>query len=137
MFFGSFECLVDLYSCPIAFAILQTIVIKDKTIEQHDYLKFIQIYSGAKFITFLDPQRVVSNIKRKSISRQKFRSPDSILNITDHLSKFKIVQRFYIYMYIHAYINGHYNPSVRITIQLVCVNFIHEWHDLQFKVDSQ
>ena len=40
--------------------------------------------------------------------------------------------------YIHTYIIGSYNPSVRI-INLVshityveCVNFIHKWRDLQF-----
>ena len=45
--------------------------------------------------------------------------------------------------YIHTYIhNWHYNPSVRIidlvshTTYIVCVNFIHKWRDLQFKVDS-
>ena len=38
---------------------------------------------------------------------------------------------------------GHYNPSVRIidlvsyTTYVVCVNFIHKWRDLQFKVDSE
>ena len=38
---------------------------------------------------------------------------------------------------------GHYNPSVRIidlvshTTYIVCVNFIHKWLDLQFKVDSE
>ena len=43
----------------------------------------------------------------------------------------------------HTYIIGHYNPSVRIidlvshTIYVVCVNFIHKWRDLQFKVDSE
>ena len=44
--------------------------------------------------------------------------------------------------YIHTYIIGHYNPSARITNQLLtplmlCVNFIREWRDLQFKVDSE
>ena len=45
--------------------------------------------------------------------------------------------------YIHTYIIGHYNPSVRIielvshTTYVVCVNFIHKWRDLQFKVDSE
>ena len=40
-------------------------------------------------------------------------------------------------------LNGHYNPSVRIidlvshTTYVVCVNFIHKWRDLQFKVDSE
>ena len=44
---------------------------------------------------------------------------------------------------VHTYIIGHYNPSVRIidlgshTTYVVCVNFIHEWRDLQFKVDSE
>ena len=45
--------------------------------------------------------------------------------------------------HIHTYITGHYNPSVRI-IDLVyhntyvtCVNFICEWRDLQFKVESE
>ena len=45
--------------------------------------------------------------------------------------------------YIHIYIIGHYNPSVRIidlvphATYVVCVNFIHKWRDLQFKVDSE
>ena len=45
--------------------------------------------------------------------------------------------------YIHTYIIGHYNPSVQIidlvshTTYIVCVNFIHKWRDLQFKVDSE
>ena len=44
--------------------------------------------------------------------------------------------------YIHICIIGHYNPSVRIidlvshTNYVVCVNFIHKWRELQFKVDS-
>ena len=44
---------------------------------------------------------------------------------------------------IHTYIIGHYNPSVWITdlvshtTYVVCVNFIHKWRDLQFKVDSE
>ena len=43
----------------------------------------------------------------------------------------------------HSYIIGYYNPSVRIidlvshTTYVVCVNFIHKWRDLQFKVDSE
>ena len=43
--------------------------------------------------------------------------------------------------YIHTYIIGHYNPSIRIidlvshSTYVVCVNFIHKWRDLQFKVD--
>ena len=44
---------------------------------------------------------------------------------------------------IHTYIFRHYNPSVRIidivsrTTYVVCVNFIHKWRDLLFKVDSE
>ena len=44
---------------------------------------------------------------------------------------------------IHNYIIGHYNPSVRIidlvsqTTYVVCVNFIHKWRDLQFKVATE
>ena len=43
----------------------------------------------------------------------------------------------------YTYINGSYNPSVRIidlvshTNYVVCVTFIHKWRDLQFKVDSE
>ena len=43
----------------------------------------------------------------------------------------------------HTYITGHYNPSVSIsdlvshTTYVVCVNFIHKWRDLQFKVDTK
>ena len=45
--------------------------------------------------------------------------------------------------YEYTYIIGHYNPSVRIidlvshTTYVVCVNFIHKWRDLLFKVDSK
>ena len=41
------------------------------------------------------------------------------------------------------YIIGHYNPLVRITtsfltlLNVVCINFIQEWRDLQIKVDSE
>ena len=46
------------------------------------------------------------------------------------------------WMYIHNII-GHYNPSVNIidlvshTTYVMCVNFIHKWRYLQFKVDSE
>ena len=46
-------------------------------------------------------------------------------------------------VYIHTYIIGHYNPLARIidlvshTTYVVCVNFIHKWRGLQFKVDSE
>ena len=42
--------------------------------------------------------------------------------------------------YIHTYIIGPYNLSVRITdlvshtSYIVCVNFTHKWRDLKFKV---
>ena len=45
---------------------------------------------------------------------------------------------------MNTYIIGHYNPSVRIidlvsrtTYNIMCVNFIHKWWNLQFKVDSE
>ena len=43
----------------------------------------------------------------------------------------------------HTYIIGHYDPSIRIIdlvshiTYVVCVNFIHKWRDLQFKVDFE
>ena len=46
-------------------------------------------------------------------------------------------------MYRHTYIIGYYIPLVRIislvshTTFVVCVNFIHKWQGLQFKVDSE
>ena len=49
----------------------------------------------------------------------------------------------FFYLKYNAYIIGHYNPSVRIinivshTSYIVCVNFIHKWQDLHFKVDSE
>ena len=48
-----------------------------------------------------------------------------------------------MYTYITYIIGHYYNPSVRIidlvfhTTYVVCVNFIHKWRDLQFKVDSE
>ena len=55
------------------------------------------------------------------------------------------IRQFCLFTYpcIHTYIIGHYNPSVMITdlvshtTYVVCVNFIHEWRDLQFKVNSE
>ena len=44
---------------------------------------------------------------------------------------------------LHTYIIDHYKPSVRIidlvshTTYVMCVNFIHKWRYLQFKVDSE
>ena len=41
------------------------------------------------------------------------------------------------------HIIGHYNPTVRIIdlvshiTYVVCVNFMHKWQDLQFKVDTE
>ena len=61
----------------------------------------------------------------------------------------KLKQSYIQFQYIHfcsmscTYIIGHYNPSVRIidlvshTTYVVCVNFLHKWRDLQFKVDSE
>ena len=48
-----------------------------------------------------------------------------------------------LWTYIHTYIIDHYNPSDRIidlvsyTTYVVCVNFIHKWRALQFKVDTE
>ena len=45
--------------------------------------------------------------------------------------------------YIRTYIIDHYNTSVRIsgkashTTHVACVNFIQEWRDLQFNVNSE
>ena len=53
------------------------------------------------------------------------------------------VRHYKILLHNITYLNGHYNPSVRIidlvshTIYVVCVNFIHKWRDLQFTVDSE
>ena len=46
-------------------------------------------------------------------------------------------------LYLHTYIIGHCNPSVRIidlvfhTTYVVCFTFIHKWRDLLFKVESE
>ena len=53
------------------------------------------------------------------------------------------IARSYWEMSLHTYIIGHYNPSVRIIdlvshiTNVVCVNFIHKWRDLQFEVDFE
>ena len=45
--------------------------------------------------------------------------------------------------YIHLYIIGHCNSSVRVinpvshSTYVVCVNFIYKWRDLLFKVVSE
>ena len=61
---------------------------------------------------------------------------------TRHDQKITVILKFN-FIYIHTYIIGHYNPSVRIiglvshTAYVVYVNFIHKLRDLQFKVDSE
>ena len=40
----------------------------------------------------------------------------------------------------HTHIIGHYNPSFMITshtVDVVCFNFIREWWDVQFNVNSE
>ena len=75
-----------------------------------------------------------------------FLEVEEILTLLDFGSILKEVQNNIfnkILVNIHTYIIGHYNPSVRIidlvspTTYFVCVNFIHNWQDLQFNVDSE
>ena len=55
----------------------------------------------------------------------------------------QVHQNNYTFLIRYTYIIGHNNPSVRIidlvshTTYIVCVNFIHKWWDLQFKVDFE
>ena len=55
-----------------------------------------------------------------------------------HVIKEETISFTLLYIY-----TGHYNHSVRIinlvshTTYVVCVNFIHQWRDLQFKVESE
>ena len=62
---------------------------------------------------------------------------EQLLDLKEY--KFEVL----IHTYIHTHIIDHYNPSVRIIdlvphiTYVVCVNLIHKWQDLQFKVDSE
>ena len=67
------------------------------------------------------------------------------LKTIEHWNLQCLTQRKYsssLYCTIHIHIIGHYNLSVRIidqasyTTHVVCINFIHKWRDLKFKVDS-
>ena len=80
---------------------------------------------------------------------RKVNFSNKILNFFNNLNDF-VIARFEliddsnlnrwktVITYIHTYIIGHYNPSVRIidlvshTTYVVCFNFIHKWRDLQF-----
>ena len=42
-----------------------------------------------------------------------------------------------MYTILFIYVIGHYNHSIKITTYVVCFNFIHEWRDLQYKVDFE
>ena len=59
----------------------------------------------------------------------------------DYLNEVIFLKEFH--NYIHTYIIGHYNLSVRITdlishtAYVVCDNFIYKWRDLKSKVDSE
>ena len=65
--------------------------------------------------------------------------PEQALSLT---SSWSSLNRLY-YNWTYTYIIGHYNPWVRIiilvshTTYVVCVNSIHKWRDLQFKIDSE
>ena len=62
-----------------------------------------------------------------------------VQNPSSRHTRFDIRQHFYML----TYIIGHYNTSIRNidlvshTNYVVCVNFTHEWRDLQFKIDSE
>ena len=55
----------------------------------------------------------------------------------------KLFMAFSFTLRVHAYIIRHYNPSIRIidlvshTTYLARVNFIREWQNLQFNIDSE
>ena len=73
----------------------------------------------------------------------------SLKSISMLLREFKLSAKLYdvniicLHTPLYTYIIDHYNPSVRIIdlvshiTYVVCVNFIHKWRDLQFKVDSE
>ena len=73
---------------------------------------------------------------------------ESIFEPIAHFLKIFILHYVWKYAYhvlfsTYTYIIGHYNPSIRIidlvshTTYVVCINFIHKWRDLQFKVNSE
>ena len=54
----------------------------------------------------------------------------------------KLIEENVYFCFIHTYIIGHYNPSVRIidlvshTTYVVCINFMHKWWDLQINTHN-
>ena len=66
-----------------------------------------------------------------------------ILKVTNQNNCIVLIGIFHTQALLLHYTIGHYNPSVRIidlvshTTYDVCVNFIHKWRDLHFKVDSE
>ena len=77
---------------------------------------------------------VLSRVLEKSINFKR-KVVTKLVNIITKIKMWNTIFRFY------TYIIDHYNPSVRIidlvshTTYVVCVNFIHKWRDLLFKVD--
>ena len=76
----------------------------------------------------------------------KYHQSLKLLIILIILSKmYDVVDWFWIFItqHIDTYIIGHCKPSARIidlvshTAYIMCVNSIHKWRDLQFKVDSK
>ena len=111
---------------------------------------------GTKFPLFF---HFAKNISLQSLSEQFKMEPSNIkhsievsLKILQSKTKKCILllnnsyennKQIFVVNTLRTYVIGHYNPSVSIielvshTTYLACVNFIHKWRVLQFKVASE
>ena len=103
---------------------------------------------SVKLLTSADDIDIIGRTNRDvatAFSAIKRESTKMGLTVNDTKTKYMLSTSRYV-LRINSriiYIIGHYNPSVGIidivshTTYVVCVNFMHKWRDLQFKVDSE
>ena len=52
------------------------------------------------------------------------------------MCEFYLLSKYFTKKKLYSLQSQHHNLALRIT-HVVCVNFIHDWHDLQFKINSE
>ena len=105
---------------------------------------YMQEYNNTEFQEFLQKKKIF--LKRTGHQMEvklKHQCSNMAFSETFRKAIFQQKLQYIAYTYIHTYIFGHYNPSVRIidlvsyTTYVVCVNFVHKWRYIQFKVAEQ
>ena len=90
-------------------------------------------------ISFISFPEKLENVLNAYVFKERYVFSEYLKRLKVKLISYLI----FVLTCIHTYIIGHYNLSVGIidlishTTYIVCVNFMHKWRNLQFKVDSE